>query len=122
MKRIFLIFMMLILSVTLVGCEKKPKYANDKIIISIKSDYRDEFLNREFGLDDFNYKNVKSFSYSEWYNDSGFIFIRLKRTGKIEVKRAMKHFEKLYFVEIYLTIFYSVIVKCILRNILIFKM
>ena len=36
---------------------KKPKYANDKIIISIKSDYRDEFLNREFGLDDFNYKN-----------------------------------------------------------------
>ncbi len=99
MKRIFLIFMLLILSVTLVGCAKKPKYANDKIIISIKSDYRDEFLNREFGLDDFNYKNVKSFSYSEWYNDSGFIFIRLKRTGKIEVKRAMKHFEKLYFVE-----------------------
>ena len=99
MKRIFLIFMLLILSVTLVGCEKKPKYANDKIIISIKSDYSDEFINREFGLDDFNYKNVKSFSYSEWYNDSGFIFIRLKRTGKIEVKRAMKHFEKLYFVE-----------------------
>jgi len=78
---------------------KKPKYANDKIIISIKSDYRDEFLNREFGLDDFNYKNVKSFSYSEWYNDSGFIFISLKRTGKMEVERAMKHFEKLYFVE-----------------------
>lgn len=43
MKRIFLIFMMLILSVTLVGCEKKPKYANDKIIISIKSDYRMNF-------------------------------------------------------------------------------
>lgn len=99
MKRIFLIFMLLILSVTLVGCEKKPKYANDKIIISIKSDYRDEFINREFELDDFNYKNVKSFSYSEWYNDSGFIFISLKRTGKMEVERAMKHFEKLYFVE-----------------------
>ena len=78
---------------------KKPKYANDKIIISIKSDYRDEFINREFGLDEFNYKNVKSFSYSEWYNDSGFIFISLKRTGKMEVERAMKHFEKLYFVK-----------------------
>ena len=50
--------MMLILSVTLVGCEKKPKYANDKIIISIKSDYSDEFINREFGLDDFNYAKI----------------------------------------------------------------
>ena len=95
--------MMLILSVTLVGCKNETidekKYADDRITISIKSDYRDEFLNREFGLDDFNYKNVKSFSYSEWYNDSGFIFISLKKTGKMEVERAMKHFEKLYFVE-----------------------
>ena len=91
--------MMLILSVTLIGCKKKYGYADDEIIISIKSDYRDEFINREFGLDDFNYKNVKSFSYSEWYNDSGFIFISLKRTGKMEVERAMKHFEKLYFVK-----------------------
>ena len=99
MKRIFLIFMMLILSVTLIGCKNKYGYADDEIIISIKSDYSDEFINREFGLDDFNYKNVKSFSYSEWYNDSGFIFISLKRTGKMEVEMAMKHFEKLYFVK-----------------------
>ena len=47
MKRIFLIFMMLILSVTLIGCKNKYGYADDEIIISIKSDYRDEFINRE---------------------------------------------------------------------------
>mgnify|MGYP006896557632 CR=1 FL=1 len=91
--------MMLILSVILIGCENKPKYADDKIIVTIKSIYEDEFLNKEFGFDDFNYKNVESFSYSAWFGDCGFVFIHLKKTGKIEVRKAIRHFEKLYFVE-----------------------
>jgi hypothetical protein len=103
MKRIFLIFMLLILSVTLVGCKNETidekKYADDRITISIKSIYKEEFLDKKFGFDDFNYKNVESFSYSYWYGDHGFIFIHLKKTGKREVKKAMRHFEKLYFVE-----------------------
>lgn len=79
----------------------RKEYSEEKIIVAIKSDYKAKFQDQLFEISDFNYDNVDRFYYVKWDEKSeiGFIHIYLKKTGKREVNRAIKHFEKLEFVD-----------------------
>lgn len=81
----------------------KEKYSDDSIIVFIKLEYKDKFENQEFTMTDFKYANVKSFSYKGWHEDKGesygVMYIHLQKDGREEIKEAIKHFEKLEFVE-----------------------
>lgn len=79
----------------------RKKYSDDAIIIEIKSDFKNEFMNKEFKMDDFDFDNMETFSYSKWYDtkNRGYLFIYLKKTGKKEVEEALKHLKQLSFVE-----------------------
>ncbi len=100
MKRVLGLFMCFMLGLCLTGCSK-DEYSDNSIIIEIKSDYKNEYVNRLFTLSDFQFENVKSFTYSQWYeeNNRGFMFIHLNKTGKKEVNKALAHFETLDFVK-----------------------
>ena len=93
--------MSLMFILCLTGCKKEKQYRDDAIIIEIKSSYKNEFLKKEFELSDFDFQNIETYSYSEWYDNKnrGYIFIYIKKTGKKEIEEAMKHFKQLYFVE-----------------------
>lgn len=101
MKRIIVVVMGLLLVMCLAGCKKEKQYSYDGIIIEIKSTYKNKFLNKEFELNDFNFQNIETYSYSKWYDKQniGYIFIYLKKTGKQEVEEALQHFKQLSFVE-----------------------
>lgn len=100
MKRVLGLFICLMLVLCLTGCSK-DEYSDSSIIIEIKSDYKNEYVNKLFMLSDFQFENVKSFTYSQWYEEDnqGFMFIHLNKAGKKEVSKALSHFEKLPFVE-----------------------
>lgn len=101
MKKLLLICFMLVIAFIMVGCNQEKKYSDDAIIIEIKSDCKNEFINKEFKIDDFDFDNIETFSYSKWYDtkNRGYLFIYLKKTGKKEVEEALKHFKQLSFVE-----------------------
>lgn len=111
MKRILILFSILVFGVYLVGCEngikrnnckeKEYNYALTEILVMVKSEYKDKFLNKEFTISNFQYENVKSFKYGTFFEKSGqgMLVIYLKRPGAEEVEDALKHFEKLGFVE-----------------------
>lgn len=101
MKRIIVVVMGLLFIMCLAGCKNEKQYSDDGIIIEIKSTYKSKFLNKEFELNDFNFQNIETYSYSKWYDtkNRGYIFIYLKKTGKQEVEEALQHFKQLSFVE-----------------------
>lgn len=98
-KKILIICFALTITFFLTGCKDKNLYADDEIAIEIKSSYKDKFLNEEFKNSDFNYDNIKNITYTGWYNDRGFIYVRLNKHGEKEIKKAIKHFKQLDFVE-----------------------
>lgn len=81
-------------------CKNERRYSDHSFAIIIKSDFKDDFQDAVFDLDDFNYENVLTYSYSIWNekNDTGTIFIFLKETGNKEIDKAIEHFIKLDFV------------------------
>lgn len=101
MKRILIIFVILLSGLCLVGCKNKITYIDDKILVIVKLDYKDKFFNKEFTISDFQYENVESFKYDVFFEKSncGLLTIYLKKHGIKEVNKALKHFEKLDFVE-----------------------
>lgn len=103
MKRLLLICISLMYVVTPYRCSWcQEKYWDDTIHIGIKSEYKEKFEKEEFTISDFQYDNVESFRYSILYDEQngciGTIYISLKKHGTREVKKALKHFEKLEFV------------------------
>lgn len=101
MKKLFVVFMTSMFIMCLAGCKNNKQYRDDAIIIEVKSSYKNEFLNKEFMINNFNFQNIDKFSYSEWYDSKnrGYIFIYLKKAGENEIEEAMEHFNQLYFVE-----------------------
>lgn len=101
MKRILIIFVILLSGLCLVGCKNEKMYRDDMILVMVKSDYKDKFLNKEFTISDFQYENVESFKYGVFFekDNLGLLSIYLKKGGVREVNKALKHFEKLDFVE-----------------------
>ena len=100
-KLIIIELYILILTLCGYGCSNKKQYSDHSFIIIINADYKDNFQERLFKLDDFDYDNVLTYSYASWSekNDTGSIFIFLKEVGDKEVDKAIVHFNQLYFVE-----------------------
>ena len=100
MKKVLIILIFIIPLIFITGCTNE-KFSKESIIVTIKSEYKDEFLNNEFTFEDFNFENIKKIEYSAWNqaSNNGVMIIYLKKTGKIYVNSAIKHFEKLDFVE-----------------------
>ena len=102
MRKIISVILLFFLLFISSGCScKKKQYSDHSFVIIIKSNYKEKYQNGLFNLDDFNYDNVLTFSYTQWdeKNNAGTIFIFLKKTGNEEVEKAINQFEKLDFVE-----------------------
>ncbi len=103
MKKIFIVLASIMFIMCLTGCKKE--YSDDSLELYIKLEYKDKFENQEFTMTDFKYDNLKSFRYYGWYDDNdndesyGIMFIYLQKAGQKEIKKAIKHFEKLEFVK-----------------------
>lgn len=65
MKKLFVVFMTSMFIMCLAGCKNNKQYRDDAIIIEVKSSYKNEFLNKEFKINNFNFQNIDKFSYSE---------------------------------------------------------
>ena len=89
MKKIFIVLASIMFIMCLTGCKKE--YSDDSLELYIKLEYKDKFENQEFTMTDFKYDDVKSFSYTGWYDDYPVLVIK--------IKKAIKHFEKLEFVK-----------------------
>ena len=96
MKRIIVVVMGLLLIMCLAGCKKEKQYSYDGIIIEIKSTYKSKFLNKEFELNDFNFQNIETYSYSKWYDtkNRGYIF---KENRKTRSRRSIATFQTIIF-------------------------
>ena len=100
MKKVLIILIFIFPMIFITGCTNE-KFSKESIIVTIKSEYKDEFLNNEFTIEDFNFENIKRVEYSAWNETSnnGVMIIYLIKTGKRFVNSALKHFEKLDFVK-----------------------
>ena len=100
MKKIIVIFICIISLICITGCNNE-KFSKDSVIVTIKSEYKDEFINKEFTCEEFNFENIKKIEYGVWNETSnkGVIIIYLKKSGKLYINSAIKHFTNLDFVE-----------------------
>lgn len=82
----------------LISCPPYNKHLS--VIVTIKSEYKDEFEEEKITIEDLLYDNIESIEYGEWdyEHDYGLITVYLKKTGKKQVEQAIKHFLTLEFV------------------------
>lgn len=87
------------LSLGLAGCDNKT--AKDRVVVTIKLEYKEKFDQEEFEIEDFEWDNVDEIVYGGWSNvtDTGRLVVYLKRHGKKEVKKIVNHLKTLDFVE-----------------------
>ena len=74
----------------------KWRFLNDAVAVYISSDYLDEFLSKEFGIEDFELNNIERIEYG---NYEYLIYVYLKKSGWVQVNRAIKRLEELPFVK-----------------------
>ena len=77
------------------------KYSDDKILISVKSDYSKEYEERAFTKQSFKWNNVDSIEYCDDYYgvEVSYIVVYLKKTGYAEVAKGLSRFRRLKFVQ-----------------------
>ena len=82
------------------GCGEE--ICKDRVLVTVKAEFREKFLAEEFSVEDFKWENVESIEYGVWYDKSsqGHLVVYLKKHGESRVKKAIKHFKTLEFVEI----------------------
>ena len=95
-----LIFLMLF---SLCSCKKETKegFSIDHFSVTVKAEYREKFLAKDFKAEDYRWDNVKEIAYEAWYDESsrGFLTVYLDKQGKAHVLAAIEHFKTLEFVE-----------------------
>ena len=74
----------------------KRRFLNDAVAVYISSDYLDEFLSKEFESEDFKLNNIERIEYG---NYEYLIYVYLKKSGWVQVNRAIKRLEELPFVK-----------------------
>jgi len=79
----------------------KWRFLNDAVAVYISSDYLDEFLSKEFEIEDFELNNIERIKYGYWSegDNCGKITVYLKKPGWVRVNRAIKRLEELPFVK-----------------------
>ena len=100
-KKMISLLVVILLIICVCGCDGKEQYSDYNFYAVIKSTYKDNYDNKLFQLSDFEYDNIDHFSYTIWSDKDniGYLCIYLKKTGKKEIEKAMKHFSALDFVE-----------------------
>ena len=98
----------LVIAVVLMFCfmatrlwiKQERKYIYDVAEIYISHEYKDKFLNKEFKLEDFGIKNIKSIEYYEWSNNenAGIMFVRFENSRWYKLDRYIRKLEDLPFV------------------------
>lgn len=104
MKKVLVLVMALIMCLGIfTGCNKED-IAIDSVSVSIKEEYKDKFLLKDFSIDDFKWENIDRIEYRTWHSNSnpeiGFLTVYLKNHGRKKVNDAVKHFNSLDFVHI----------------------
>lgn len=100
-KKIFKLGVTLIMCLGIfAGCS--DDIARDTVSVSIKEEYKDKFLSKDFSIDDFEWENIDRIEYGTWHstseNETGFLTVHLKKHGKKQVKDAVKHLNSLDFI------------------------
>jgi hypothetical protein len=82
--------------------EKEPDFALDRVIVGIRQEYQLEFEEETYTIEDFEWGNIESITYGNWYDNApephGYMTIYLKEHGKKKVLDAIEHLKTLGFV------------------------
>jgi len=102
LKKIFIIGVVLVMGLGLFsGCG--DKFETDRVQVTIRVEFREKFENQEFVVEDFQFDNIEKLQYGSWFEtpsaSMGYITIHLKEHGKKQARAAVKHLQKLDFVE-----------------------
>jgi len=83
------------------GANVRLRFAIDKFILCVKEDYHQEFIERQFIVEEFGWNNAESITYKPWYSNSNdrLITIHLIEHGRDEVLDAIEYFRRLKFVK-----------------------
>ena len=82
-------------------CERiMLNFLDNRVLITIKDEYKSKYQNKEFRESDFKYDNLLEFSYSwDSLEKIQYIYIDLKKPGRSEVKKALRYFKKNKYVK-----------------------
>lgn len=96
------VFLAVLTLFSFAGCGK-PKYDEDEFYAYIKTEYKDNFISKEFTVEDFQSKYIKVIEYSVWNEGEEpkrlCITIQLKKYYKYKLEEVMKKVNNLYFVD-----------------------
>ncbi len=101
-KYIFTIGVVLIMGfglLGLTGCDGMT--ADDRVVVTIKAEFREKFDKEEFSVEDFAWDNIEKIVFGAWssVSNTGRIEVFLKQHGKKQVKEAMNHLKTIDFVK-----------------------
>lgn len=77
------------------------RHPNDRVLVSIKSEYKEAYLKGEITVESFEWDNIKEINFPEWSDlmNTAVFDVKLKKSGKQYVQEARNHFKTLDFVE-----------------------
>lgn len=101
-KKILVLGVIMIMALGALGGCSEDNIAEHLVIVTVKTEFHDKFVSKDFSIDDFNWDNVDRFEYGAWssINNTGELTVLLKKHGKKQVRQAVRHFNKLTFVEV----------------------
>ena len=77
----------------------KLLFALNSVSLQIEQEYQQEFEEETFTIEDFEWDNIESIVYRNWYGSYGSISINLNEQGREQVIDAVEHFRRLNFVK-----------------------
>jgi hypothetical protein len=89
------------LGVVTKGCQRQHEYATDRVQVTINAEYRQKFESKAFAVEDFDWENIDSIQYGVGIESfsRGYISIYLRKHGKVQARAAVRHLNRLSFVE-----------------------
>jgi len=103
-KKLMALMMSLPMMLVVSRCEVFPKktHRTDIVTVYINEEYKNEFSEKKFTVEDFEWKNAEKIVYNDWREnytpESGTITVYLHKHGEKQVSAAIEHFNTLEFV------------------------
>ena len=81
------------------ACQMQDEYVAGSLIVSVKTEYKNAFLENEITIEDFNCEYIDSIQYIAWYStDIGGIQVQLKKEYENKIDEAIQSIGSLDFV------------------------
>lgn len=104
-KKTIIVVSIVLVSFFAISIVLSHSFSQDKVRVTIKEDYLQEYNDKQFTLDDFEWENARLIIYSnpsligDENSDLMYIDVYLNKSGLIQVIGAIWNFKKLEFVE-----------------------